>query len=58
MIENSADVFVHCSSDEEKVARIAKELGAFSYVAADLSCTDAVDNSTPRNAQTLNDDEY
>ena len=37
LIENGADVFVHCSSDEEKAQRIAKELGAYSYVTADLS---------------------
>ena len=42
-IESGASVFVHCSRDEEKAKRIAKELGAYSYVAADLSEKNAVE---------------
>lgn len=43
LISAGADVFVHCSRDEEKAKRIKEEIGAFGFVAADLEKKDAVD---------------
>ena len=43
LIERGAEVYIHCSGDEEKVRRVAKELGSTRFVIADLSERDAAE---------------
>ena len=37
LIEHGAQVFVHCSADQDKAVRIAEELGAYAGVTANLA---------------------